>query len=455
MSLADRLRRQLGRSYAPEMTTSPASGNVERVLEAAESASPVEAIDAVARELASAFGAVAVSFLIADMSGRALVRLAHLPMSDSTMTPGALSSGERRDDAESATVLPFDGGAHEQAVRTQSIQVMPVVGAVSGSSRYWAVLAPVTERGESIGLLELFLPQEPTVDVLSEIGRVAHVLAFVVIANRRHTDLFEWGQRSRAFTLSAEIQQRLLPEARTCEAAAFTLAGWLEPAASIGGDTFDYSLARDSLHLSMTDAMGHGVDAALTASVCLGSLRGARRRGLSLLDQAIETNQALFEHGDRHSRDDFVTGLLARIELHSGLLEIVNAGHVLPYLLRDGELISLELSTDLPFGMFLETTYRTSSVALEPGDRLVLVTDGMLERDVASVDLAGAIRDTMALHPREVVRALADHALVAAGHALQDDATLLCLDWHGLHRDSRDVVSGAEPARASRGTSTG
>jgi serine phosphatase RsbU (regulator of sigma subunit) len=434
------------------MTETRGAGNVERVLEAAESASPVEAVEAVARELGSAFGAMEVSFLITDLSGRALVRLAHLPVSGTSATgAGVLSTGERRDEGESATVFPFDGGAHEQAVRTQTIQVLPA-NAADDSSPFWAVLAPVTERGESIGVLELFLPKEPTLDVLSEIGRVAHLLAFVVVANRRHTDLFEWGQRSRAFTLSAEIQQRLLPEARTCEAAAFTLAGWLEPAASIGGDTFDYSLARDSLHLSMTDAMGHGVDAALTASVCLGSLRGARRRGLSLLDQAAETNGALFEQAARHSHDDFVTGLIARLELPSGLLEIVNAGHVLPYLLRGGELKTLELSADLPFGLFSETTYRTNSVALEPGDRLVLVTDGMLERNVASIDLPGAIRATMDLHPREVVRALADHALTAAGHALQDDATLLCLDWHGMHHDARDSVSGAEPSRASRAT---
>ena len=82
------------------------------------------------------------------------------------------------------------------------------------------------------------------------------------------------------------------PRLVTCEAAAFTLAGWLEPAASIGGDTFDYSLARDLLHLSLTDAMGHGVDAALTASLCFGGLRGARRRGMSLLDQGEPTNAA-------------------------------------------------------------------------------------------------------------------------------------------------------------------
>lgn len=437
------------------MTRPRTISNVERVLEAAESASPVEAVEAVARELGLAFGAVAVSFLITDLSGRALVRLAHVPLSaNPAVIPGALARGERREDEESATVLPFDGGPREQAVRTQTIQVMRPDAAADADADadavgLWAVLAPITERGESIGVLELYLPHEPGSEVLAEIGQVAHLFAFVVIANRRHTDLFEWGQRSRAFTLSAEIQQRLLPEARTCEAAAFTLAGWLEPAASIGGDTFDYSLARDSLDLSLTDAMGHGVDAALTASVCIGGLRGARRRGLSLLEQASETNSALSEYASHRSREDFVTGLIGRLELGSGSLEIVNAGHVSPYLLRGGELTTLDLPVDLPFGMFVESGYASSVVPLEPGDRLVLVTDGMLERNVASMDLPSAIRDIQDLHPREFVRALADHALKAAGHALQDDATLLCLDWHGAHQHPRESVSGAEPSRAS------
>lgn len=246
--------------------------DVGRVIEAAEAASPVDAVDGVARELGLAFGATAVSFLITDFSGRAFVRLAHVPLTSGyTGRNTSMVRGERRDDEESATVLPFSGGPGEQAMRTQSVQVLPPGGLETpgDSPDFWRVLAPVTERGESLGLLELFLPDEPDGDVVAEIAQVAHLLAFVVIANRRHTDLFEWGQRSRAFSLSAEIQQRLLPEARTCEAAAFTLAGWLEPAASIGGDTFDYSLARDLLHLSLTDAMGHGVDAALTASMCL------------------------------------------------------------------------------------------------------------------------------------------------------------------------------------------
>ena len=61
-------------------------------------------------------------------------------------------------------------------------------------------------------------------------------------------------------TLSAEIQRRLLPAAFTCEAGALTLSGWLEPAATVGGDTFDYSLDRHALHLSISDAMGFVCD---------------------------------------------------------------------------------------------------------------------------------------------------------------------------------------------------
>jgi serine phosphatase RsbU (regulator of sigma subunit) len=424
--------------------------DVGRVLQAAEAASPVGAVEAVARELGLAFDAVAVSFLITDMSGRSLVRLAHVPLRGGPAGRRPLGPGERRADEESATDLPFDGGPEEQALRTQTVQVLaPEVAADIDVLGLWRVLAPVTERGESIGVLELYLPEAPDGEVVAELGQVAHLLAFVVIANRQHTDLFEWGQRNKTFSLSAEIQQRLLPQARTCEAAAFTLAGWLEPAASIGGDTFDYSLARDSLHLSLTDAMGHGVGAALTASVCLAGLRGARRRGMSLLEQAAVTNTALVEHAITSSDNDFVTGLLGRLDLVSGSLEIVNAGHVLPYLLRGSDLITLDLPVDLPLGLFADSAYGTSRMDLVPGDRLVFVTDGMLERHVSSIDLPGAIRATRDLHPREVVRALADSALAAAGHALEDDATLLCLDWHGMHDGARDAVSGAEPLRAS------
>ena len=93
--------------------------------------------------------------------------------------------------------MPFDGGPAEHAVRTQEMQVVePADGIRRPTAGSWMVLAPVTERGEVIGLLELSLPDQPDTASLGEIAQLAHLLAFVVIANRRHTDLFEWGQRT-------------------------------------------------------------------------------------------------------------------------------------------------------------------------------------------------------------------------------------------------------------------
>jgi serine phosphatase RsbU (regulator of sigma subunit) len=418
---------------------------------AAEAASPVESVEAVTRELGLALDASAVSFLIADLSGRALVRLAHVRAQDETESSQTPAHTERREAEESATVLPLDGGPEEQAVRTQNVKVLPPGRnrVETDPSDQWRVLAPVTERGEVIGLLELFVPDEPSSETVEEVAQLAHLLAFVIIANRRHTDLYEWGQRTRPLSLSAEIQHGLLPGPQTCEAGAFTLAGWLEPAAAIAGDTLDFSLARDALHVSVTDAMGHGVAAALTATLCIGSLRNSRNEGASLLDQVAITNKALAEHAGYRGYDDFVTGLIGRVDLRTGSMDLVNAGHVAPYLARTSQVTAIDLPADFPLGMFTDSTYRANRLVLEPGDRLVLVTDGMLERNAAGIDLSGAIQDTQALHPREAVRAMADGVLAATRHALSDDATVLCLDWHGGHGRQRRSVHGAEPMRAS------
>jgi serine phosphatase RsbU (regulator of sigma subunit) len=424
----------------------------DSALDAAEAAPPVEAVEAATRELGVALGAMKVSFLIADLSGRALVRMAHVQLPTADGTASAPVSDQRQALEESATVLPFDGGPAEQAIRTQRVQVVggpDVRSSGTEGGGQWLVLAPVTERGEAIGVLELTLPAEPEAAVLAEIARLAHVLALVVIANRRHTDLYEWGQRTRPLSLSAEIQNGLLPGPQTCEAGAFTLAGWLEPAASIAGDTFDFSLDRDVLHLSLTDAMGHGVAAALTATLCVGALRNARNQGASLLEQVASTNQALVDHAASNGADDFVTGLIGRVDLRTGSVELVNAGHLAPFLVRDSRLVPLDLPALLPLGLFGDTAYRSGRFDLQPGDRLVLLTDGMVERNAVGVDFPAAIAETRALHPREAVRALADLVLDATGHELSDDATVLCLDWHGGHGRDRDSHHGAEPGRAS------
>ena len=239
--------------------------DVGKLLAAVEDAPPVAAADAVGELLEQMLGATEVSLLIADFSGEALIRLGHAGSPAATRTQGS----------ETAHSVPLTGTAEGRALAKQSVEV-------ERDADSWRLLAPVTNRGEAIGVLEFHFAEEPSEQCVVDAGVAAHALAYIVIANRRFTDLFEWGQRSVRLSLPAEIQHRLLPGAFTCEAGQFTLAAWLEPAGQIAGDTFDFSLDRDHLHLSMTDAMGHALDAAVLASVLVGGLRNARRAGVGM-----------------------------------------------------------------------------------------------------------------------------------------------------------------------------
>src|SRR6188472_4511718 len=397
--------------------------SLNALLAAVEAAPPVDAVDALAGALAEAIGAREVSFLIADFSGRSLIRLGH---SGGT---GML----RLQGQETAERVPLFGTPHGRALSAQAVEV---VAEGSGARLF----APVTSRGEAVGVLELGLEDFPVEQTVADVALAGHFLAYVVIANRRYTDLFEWGQRSIPLSLAAEIQHRLLPGAFTCEAGQFTLAAWLQPAGEIGGDTFDFSLERDTLHLSMTDAMGHTMDAALLATVLVGGLRNARRRGVELAEQARLANDALAEHA---GESQFVTGLIVRIDLHAATAGIVNAGHPPPLRVRAGQVQRVPLEVDRPFGLEAGGDYRVQWLPLDVGDRLIFVTDGMLERDAAGMDIAAILTEGTDMHPREAVQHLTHAVLQSSGGQLRDDATALCLDWHGGNPRDRDASSGA------------
>ncbi|MFD7094050.1 PP2C family protein-serine/threonine phosphatase [Streptomyces xanthophaeus] len=404
-------------------------------LEAAEAAAPVESLDVVARMLKEHLGAASVSFLITDFTGSSIVRL------------GAADSVET---GEPARRIPLRGTLYDDVIRSQQAQVEH-----RGQSRLVRVVAPVTNRGDAIGLLELFLPEAPGAEVMREIGETAHALAYIVIANRSHTDVYQWGRRTKPLSLAAEIQHRLLPASLACEAAQFAVAGALEPADHVGGDTFDYVIDRDTVQLSVTDAMGHDVDAALLATLVVGALRRARREGADLAEQARQADRAMRDHGRR----GYVTGQVLRISLIDGKTEFVNAGHPWPLRMRDGEVQAIVPKVDLPFGLHAQAsqanTYRVQELDLRPGDRLVMLTDGMLERNAENLDLSDLIIRTRALHPREAARTLIK-AIVDAGHGhLDDDATVMCLDWHGVHNSERDAAHGADLTDASQPSRTG
>src|SRR6478752_2625794 len=137
------------------------------LLAAVEDAPPFSAADVLGERLARELDAREVSFLIADFSGHALIRLGHTGSTAATRTQGF----------ETAERVPLIDSSPGHALASQSV-----------------VFAPVTNRGEAIGVLDLLLPEPPNERMLAEVAFAAHALAYVIIANRRFTDLFEWGQ---------------------------------------------------------------------------------------------------------------------------------------------------------------------------------------------------------------------------------------------------------------------
>ncbi|MGW2637254.1 PP2C family protein-serine/threonine phosphatase [Streptomyces sp. NPDC001348] len=391
---------------------------LDELLRAAEDAAPVESVDVVAWNLQKRFSAAEVSLLFVDILGREAVRL-----------PRAGRAGQGRGEAER---FELAGSVYERVLRSQRLHQSD--DEEEGTSR---LVAPVTNRGDSIGVLDVVVPQADET-VREAVAQAAHALAYIVVTDRRFTDLYHWGRRTAAVSLAAEIQHQLLPSASCCEAAQFTLAGGLAPAEDIGGDTYDYALDQDVLHLSITDAMGHDTASALLATVTVNALRGVRRAGGGLLDQAYAAHRAVAEHAR-----GMATGQLLRVELETGECGLVNAGHPWPLRLRGSHVEELKLKVNLPFGVPAPRGYEVQRLRLEPGDRLVLITDGMHERCAGAVDLRTVIRDTRDEHPREVVRALTAEVHDACGGDLADDATALVLDWHGSRSGQRHTSGGS------------
>jgi serine phosphatase RsbU (regulator of sigma subunit) len=401
--------------------------DLQSLLAAVEESSPVDAVDALSAELAQAVDARHVAVLIANFSGNAVVRMSHVSRS----RPEHAGRNER---AES---VPLPGTVHERVLLTQKRELVRIPDG-------WLALVPITERGDAIGILEVSFADQPGEDVLDELVAATHAWAYALIASRRHTDLFEWAQRDIPFSVSAEIQRRLLPSAYTIEAGPLTLAGWLEPSHDVGGDTFDYSLDRDHMYVSITDAMGHDTGAALLATLAVGTLRNQRRALATPVQQADAANDVL----RTHAAGQFVTGLLMRIRLSDGTVEVVDAGHPYPFLMRAGEVVPLELTTQLPLGL-ATATYRADTVTLEAGDRLLLVTDGYLDRLEGRLDVEEFLRNSLDRHPRQIVQELGRTMRKVTDGRLNDDATALCLDWYG-DAGRRRATGGASQARATQ-----
>jgi serine phosphatase RsbU (regulator of sigma subunit) len=272
---------------------------------------------------------------------------------------------------------------------------------------------------------------------------LASLLGHVAVSMNPYGDQLEAPRRNRPLTPSAELMWQQLPPL-TAATEAFVLAGMLEPSYEVGGDAFDYALSERTVSLGIFDATGHGMTAALIGAAALAAYRSVRRDARGIFDQAVAIDDVV---SASFPGSAFVTGVLAEVDVASGRLRYVNAGHPPPLVLRQGRVVrELDGGRRVPFG--IESTGLTvAEEVLEPGDWLALYTDGITEARNASGSWFGEARLmeflTRAIAagqpPPETVRRLTEAVLRHQGGLLQDDATVLLARWtrpgaqaHGL-----------------------
>jgi hypothetical protein len=299
----------------------------------------------------------------------------------------------------------------------------------------WVPLLDGTER---LGVARIVLPARA--DALDPSTRrrcwvLAGLIGHLVASKLLYSDRFHLVRRTLPMSVASELLWQLLPP-QTFACPQLVVSAIMEPYNHVGGDGYDYAVDSDRAHLAVFDAVGHDLAAGLTATLALAATRNARRAGRDLVAVAAQADQAIAgQVGNR-----FATALLAELDLTTGVLRYLNAGHPPPALIRGGRMIkTLDSPVRLPLGLgqLSRTPPEVGSEQLEPGDRVLLHTDGVTEaRDERGREFGlDRLVDLAERHHRgglptpETLRRIAHAVLEHQRGHLQDDATLLLLEW--------------------------
>jgi hypothetical protein len=300
------------------------------------------------------------------------------------------------------------------------------------------LFVPLLDGTDRVGVLA-FTADGPDEDDRRLARRFAGLVADVLVTKSGYTDRFFQARRRRPMSLSAEMLWSLLPPLMMTTPQV-AVAGILEPAYDVGGDIFDYALNDDILHVGIIDAMGHGLDAAVMATVAVAAYRHARRSDVDLPDLYASMDRAI---ADQFDQDHFVTAQMARLDVGSGRLKWVNAGHPHPLLVRNRRVVrTLHSPTTLPAGIGGATPH-VSEESLEPGDRVLFFTDGITEERMTGGEQFGEDRLIDQLERAEqgggpvqqTVRQLSHALMRRRGGTTSDDATLFLLEWRNESAD--------------------
>jgi serine phosphatase RsbU (regulator of sigma subunit) len=263
--------------------------------------------------------------------------------------------------------------------------------------------------------------------------QLAELTAELLQAKSAYGDHIVNASRTQELTLAAEIRWSTIPPL-TFLSPDVSIAAFLEPAYDIAGDAFDYAINGNTAHIAIIDAVGHGMEASRIANLALLAHRHCRRRGGGMVESYTAMDEAIEAAFDRSA---YATAQLATLDLPSGVLRWLSAGHPAPLLVRSGEPVrKLVGQSFLPAGI-ADGDPVIHEEELRPGDVVAFYSDGITEARSATDDVYGAerlgrlLRETIeAGHPPpEIVRQVLHTALEHQGGETVDDATLMLVGW--------------------------
>ncbi|WP_262009097.1 PP2C family protein-serine/threonine phosphatase [Streptomyces sp. FIT100] len=330
----------------------------------------------------------------------------------------------------SGTELPVDGTLAGRAFQYGRILSAP--GSDGKGFRWWV---PLLDGSERLGVLAVRTEADDA-HTVEDMECLAALVAVVLVSRGDHSDFLARLVRTRRMTAAAEMQWQLMPP-RAYADDHVVIGAVMEPAYEVAGDAYDYATDRGKVRLAIFDAMGHDTAAGLTANLAVASCRNQRRQGVGLPDIGPGIERVLLE---QFHRDAYVTAVLADLDARTGMLRWISHGHHPPVVIRGGRWITyLHCSPGHPLGTDLGLSAAVCHEQLEPGDRVVLYTDGITEaRNPGGQEfgLHGFLDFLMrhhadALPVPETMRRLIRSILGHHHGTLRDDATVLLLEWHG------------------------
>jgi sigma-B regulation protein RsbU (phosphoserine phosphatase) len=282
----------------------------------------------------------------------------------------------------------------------------------------------------SLGLLRG--PEVEALGFLFFVGCLGYVAAHHAFANEHRLLAL-----NKELEIARQIQSSILPRELPSIAGLEIAARYL-PMSAVAGDFYDFLTLDNQLGILVADVTGHGVPAALIASMLKGAFAGQKAHAQHPEVVLVGLNEALCGKFEEH----FVTAAYLYADLDAKIVRYAGAGHP-PILFSNrsnGEVRSIE-QNGFFLGMFPEAVYASIEIPLQPGDRYVLYTDGLPESTNAKAEEFGLPRYKQFLgsHSRLLAPALADQLLSeiarwsarSSGRPQEDDMTLIVIDWQG------------------------